>query len=120
MDAIFERLRVWQAAHDLTLGTYKATSKFPTIEKYGLTSQLRRAAASIPTNIVEGNARHSRKEYLQFCHVARASVAELKYLLRLSYDLELLPRETYQSLGDGRVQVGKMLQGLITRLSSES
>ncbi len=119
MDAIFERLRVWRAAHELALGVYKATSKFPAAERYGLVSQLRRAATSIPTNIVEGNARHSRKEYLQFCHVARASLAELKYLLRLSYDLHLLPSETYQRLADGCVQVGKMLQGLINQLSKE-
>jgi len=119
VDAIFERLRVWRASYELALGVYKATNGFPAAERYGIVSQLRRAAISIPTNIAEGNARHSRKEYLQFCHIARASVAELKCLLRLSYDLHFLSPEAYHRLADGCIQVGKMLQGLINRLSKE-
>lgn len=95
MVAPFENLTVWQLAHDLALRVYKVTSTFPTQEQYGVVAQMRRAAVSIPANIAEGNARGSRADYLRFCHIARGSVAEMKYLLRLSQDLGLLSFEEY-------------------------
>lgn len=117
MTTIFEKLKVWQLSHKLALEVYRVTTGFPKEERYGLTSQLRRAAVAVPANIVEGNARNHRREYVQYCHIARASVAELKYLLMFSFELGLLEPQQYHSLYDGYNEVGKMLQGLITRLS---
>jgi len=116
MQALYERLRVWQLAHELTLEIYKVTATFPSSEKYGLTAQLRRAAAAVPTNIVEGNARRHRREYIHYCLIARASIAETKYLLRLSLDLGFLSAERYESLFAGYNEVGKMLQAMINQL----
>ena len=116
MQALYERLRVWQLAHELTLEIYKVTATFPSSEKYGLTAQLRRAAAAVPTNIVEGNARRHRREYIHYCLIARASIAETKYLLRLSLDLKLISLEKYESLFAGYDEAGRMLQALINHL----
>lgn len=116
MTAPFEKLKVWQLSHELALQIYKSTANFPTPERYGIISQIRRAAVAVPTNIVEGNARNHRNEYIQYCHVARAMIAEVKYLLRLSFDLGFLPDEKYQSLQGGYNHVGALLQGLIESL----
>lgn len=74
----FKDLVVWQKAHNLTLEIYKITQKFPPDEKYGIVSQMRRAAYSIPANIVEGHSRKSKKEFLQFLNIAKGSLEELK------------------------------------------
>lgn len=117
MPAPFEKLKVWQLSHELTLSVYQATAKFPTSERYGLASQLRRAATAVPSNIVEGNARNHRREYLQFCHIARASIAEVKYLLRLSSDLGYLPRDDYGGLENRYSLLGALLQRFIQKLA---
>lgn len=72
-ERIYEQLKVWQLAHKFALQVYSVTKGFPAPERYGLVSQVRRAAVSIPTNVVEGNARASRREYAQYCNVARSS-----------------------------------------------
>lgn len=84
----FRSLQVWEKAHRLALEIYKATQDFPREESYGLTSQLRRAAASIPTNIAEGCGRGSDRELAQFIQIAVGSASEVEYLLELSHDLE--------------------------------
>jgi len=117
MLAPFEELRVWQLSHQLALEVYRVTAKFPMSERYGLTSQLRRATIAVIANIAEGNARNHRREYLQYCHIARGSIAEVKCLLRVSRDLEMLSDRDYQSLLVGYNQAGKMLQALINRLA---
>ena len=114
----YESLEVWQMSHDLALKVYQVTSRFPDSEKYGLVSQIRRAAISIPTNIVEGNARHHRREYVQFCHVARASAVEVRYLLRVSLDLGILLRADFDALDSGYDRVSKMLHGLTKSLAT--
>src|SRR5439155_27169787 len=101
MQALYERLRVWQLAHELTLEIYKVTATFPSSEKYGLTAQLRRAAAAVPSDSVAGNGRRHRREYIHYCLIARASIAEVKYLLGLSLDWGFLSAEGYTSLFAG-------------------
>jgi four helix bundle protein len=86
----FRELRVWQAAMELTLAVYDLTKGFPNEERYGLTSQLRRAAVSVPSNIAEGHTREGTREYLYFISVAQASLAELATQLDLAARLGYL------------------------------
>lgn len=79
-----EDMDVFKLSHRLTLDIYQHTKKYPTDEKFGLVSQMRRAASSVPMNLVEGSHRNNRKEYRQFVGIAKGSVAELKYQLMLS------------------------------------
>ena len=116
MTSPFETLRVWQAAQDLALDVYRVTRGFPTDERFGVTSQLRRAAVSIPANVAEGNARASRREYVQACHIARGSIAEIRTLLDLSVRLGYLTADDYQRISIGYKAVGGMLYRLIQRL----
>lgn len=111
-----ERLKVWELSHELALGIYRLTEGFPPAERFGLTSQLRRAAFAIPTNIAEGNARGSVREYAQFCRVARGSLAEARYLLRVSADLGLVRQDTFSDYAGKYDQVGKMLHFLLASL----
>lgn len=88
-----ERLEAFQVADHLVLIVYRATAPFPRDERFGLTGQIRRAAISIPTNIVEGCARRSRRDYLHFLNIAHASASETRYLLDLSKRLGFLKEE---------------------------
>jgi four helix bundle protein len=83
----FKELKVWQKAHRLTLDVYKVTTRFPKDEMFGLTSQMRRSSASIPTNIAEGCGRDSRAELARFLSIAMGSASELEYQLILAKDL---------------------------------
>src|SRR5207245_11546289 len=80
----FKQLKVWQKSHSLVLRIYAATVVFREHERFGITSQMRRAAASVPANIAEGCARASRVEFCQFLHVAAGSASELEYFLLLA------------------------------------
>jgi len=113
----FEDLTVWQKSHELVLKIYKLSSGFPIEERFGLTSQLRRAAASIPTNIAEGHGRQSRKDYIKFLFIAFGSLNETRYLIRLAKDLNFLTLEEFGMLVNGYDGVGKMLKGLINSLT---
>ncbi len=86
----FKKYDIWQLSHSLTLEIYKITSSFPKEELYGLTSQIRRASSSIPTNICEGCGRSSDKEFNQFLNIALGSANETEYLLILAKDLQYL------------------------------
>ena len=114
----YEKLTVWKLADDLVLEVYRVTTAFPLSEKYALALQLRRAALSIPTNIVEGNARNHRREYIQFCHIVRGSIAEIKYLMHVSVRLQLLQRAEYDLFYVRYDQLGKLLQAMINRLAT--
>ncbi|OLD53633.1 MAG: hypothetical protein AUI83_08700 [Armatimonadetes bacterium 13_1_40CM_3_65_7] len=113
MQAPFEALDVWQLSHALALQLFQVTKQFPREERFGLVSQLRRAALAIPSNIAEGNARGSPREYMQFCVVARGSLAEVRYLLRVSRDLGFLEGRVYERLVKDYDRVGKMLHYLM-------
>lgn len=113
----FEKLKVWEKSHQFALLVYKITKKFPKEEIYGLTSQLRRAVFSVPTNIVEGNERKSRKEYIQFLFIAKGSLAETKYLFIVSRDLEYINFSLFNSLYEEINNIGKLLNGLINYLN---
>ena len=113
----FRDLKVWQKSHDLTLRIYKITKLFPNEEKFGIISQLRRAASSIPTNIVEGFKRRSSKEYSYFLNVAEGSLEETKYHLILSCDLKYLPVKDFDELESLCNEIGRMLNGLQKKLN---
>ncbi|OGY29964.1 MAG: hypothetical protein A3F33_00940 [Candidatus Woykebacteria bacterium RIFCSPHIGHO2_12_FULL_43_10] len=115
----FENLKVWEKAHEMTLKVYLVSSKFPNEERFGLVQQLRRAASSVPANIVEGNARRNIGEYLQFLNIAFASLQETKYHLYLSRDLGYINQEEYQGLIRIADEVGKMCTVLIRNLKSK-
>ena len=108
----YRRLVVWQKADELAFQVYAATSGFPKEEIYGLTSQLRRAALSVPTNIAEGHGRQGRKELKQFLRIALGSLAEVEYLLSFAYRLRYLTADKYEALEQLRSQVGRLLWGL--------
>jgi four helix bundle protein len=111
-----DNLKVWESAHNLVLKIYKITKEFPDEERYRLTDQLCRSSASVPANIIEGRARKTTKEYLQFLYTARGSVAETKYHLLLAKDLGYLEGFEYNKIVSGYDEVGRMLNGLITSL----
>jgi four helix bundle protein len=94
----FKKYDIWQLSHSLTLEVYKITSNFPKEEIYGLSSQIRRAVSSIPTNISEGCGRNSDKEFNQFLNIALGSANETEYLLILSRDLNYLNKEAFENL----------------------
>src|SRR6266702_4893156 len=94
----YRDLRVWRESHAFLLGVYRVTAELPSEEKYGLTSQLRRAAVSVPTNIVEGARRQGRQDYVRFLNLAEASLAEAEYLLIVTVDLQYLSLDAVQPL----------------------
>lgn len=109
MEKGYKKLIVWQKADDLALQVYLETRKFPKEEVYGLTSQLRRAAISVPTNIVEGTGRQSKNELRQFVNIALGSLAETEYLLEFCFRLTYLKEESYNRLENLRKEVGGLL-----------
>jgi four helix bundle protein len=113
----FRQLGVWQKAYEMTVEVYRLAKKFPKSETYGLTSQIQRAAVSVPANIAEGYDRNHKKEYLQFLFIARGSLGELETLLTLAKDLGYLSEDDYRAVDAKRAEAARMLQGLIKSLS---
>jgi four helix bundle protein len=107
------KLRVFHDGRRLTLAIYKHTSTFPKEEWYGIRQQMRRAAASVPTNIVEGSARSGTKDFCKFLTVALASANEVAYLIGLSRDLCLLDTEVHLALASQSAAVVRQLQRLV-------
>jgi four helix bundle protein len=116
----FRDLKVWHKAHAVTLSVYEKTRQFPREELYGLTSQLRRSAASVRANIAEGCGRRSDGEICRFFQIARGSASELEYHLLLSRDLHLLEEEKFQELEGQADELQRMLTALIQRFKPES
>jgi four helix bundle protein len=108
----FRGLRVWQEAHRLTLAIYSASSRFPVDERYGLTSQMRRAASSIPTNIAEACGRRGDADQSRFFQFAMGSACEVEYQLLLALDLQILTEAQCKPLSQMVVDVKRMLSGL--------
>ena len=115
----WKKLKVWQETHSLVLEIYRVTTSFPKSETYGLVDQLKRAAYSVPANIVEGQSRNTTKEYLQFLHNARGSLEEIRYFLLLSFNLKFLKQNKYKELEQKYESASKMLNGLIKSLRSK-
>ena len=115
----YEDLKVWRRAMDLVLEVYRSTSSFPRQEIYGLTSQMRRAAVSVPSNIAEGKGRFSRKELLQFLFHARGSLLELQTQITIARELGFLPPSDGETLTDLASEVGRLLNGLVNRFQDE-
>ena len=113
-----EEVPVWQKAHELALNVYKITKNFPHSETYGLTSQLRRSASSVPANIAEDFYRNSTKELLQFLYNARGSLGETSYHIRLSKDLKYIKDQESSFLKEYCDVVGKQLNGWIKSLKT--
>jgi four helix bundle protein len=110
------KLRAFELADELAMRVYRATAGFPKAEQYGLTAQIRRAAVSVASNIVEGCARSTEAEYLRFLDIAFGSVRELEYQLSLSSRLGYLPPGAHAELRARTVETAKVLGGLIRSL----
>jgi four helix bundle protein len=109
---------MWEKAHRLTLEVYKVTATFPREEMFGLTSQMRRSASSIPANIAEECGRGGG-ELPRFCRIAFGSASELEYHLILAHDLEMIVLATFEQLSGQVTEVKKMLSGFLDRLTAE-
>jgi four helix bundle protein len=116
----FKDLKVWQKGHELTLSIYRATKSFPRDEMYGITSQLRRAAASIPANIAEGCVRGSGADFRRFLQVALGSASELEYHILLSHELGYFDKSQHESLSSKATELKRMLTSFIQKLAAES
>jgi four helix bundle protein len=112
----FTQLRVWQKSHALVLQIYRLTKGFPLDERYGLISQLRRAALSVPTNVAEGSKRKTNTEYARFLNIAEGSLAEAQYLLMVSRDLGYLAETAAKPVLEQAGEIAKMLHGLRTKV----
>jgi len=107
----FRKIQVWERAHHFTLQIYKITSSFPKDELYGLTSQMRRSAASVSANIAEGCGRDTQAELARFVHIASGSASELEYHLILAHDLGYINDELYPKLNSEINEIKRMLNG---------
>ena len=115
----YKNIKAFQLADDLVVEIYKVTQQFPKEEIYGLTSQLRRAAVSVPSNIAEGASRQHQKDYLQFLYVARASLAETEYLLHLATKLGYLGNDLFTRVEERKQEVAKTLFGLLEAVKKD-
>ncbi|MFA6322267.1 MAG: four helix bundle protein [Candidatus Buchananbacteria bacterium] len=109
----FKDLLVWQRAHSLTKLIYKITENFPPQEQFSLANQMRRAAVSVPSNLVEGLRRKSLKNSLNFFNIADSSLEELKYQILLSFELNFINQEAYNQANDLAEQTGRLLYRFI-------
>jgi four helix bundle protein len=116
----FRRLQVWERAHALALAVYRVTRAFPKEEVYGLTSQVRRAAISVPTNIAEGCGRESAIEFARFLEIGMGSAKELEYQLLLAWYLGYVAQDEYGQLNDETTQVQRMLHSYIRQLRGKA
>ena len=114
----FRNLKVWEKAHSLTLDIYQASRSFPKEELFGLTSQLRRASASVGANIAEGSCRKGDGEFGRFLHIAIGSASEVEYHLLLARDLKILRNQDYDRLSAGVIEVKRMLASLIRSMKN--
>ena len=112
----FRTLTVWQKSHQVVLRIYKVTEAFPREERYGLTSQIRRASVSIPSNIAEGCGHRSDSEFARYLQLAAASATELQYHIILARELSYLEPEHYKELAENIEELKKMLSTFIKRV----
>jgi four helix bundle protein len=119
MSGSYRDIKVWQRAIELVVDIYSCTRGFPKEEMYGLVSQLRRAAVSIPSNIAEGKGRRTDKEFLQFLHHARGSVFEVETQLAIAALLGYIQETEARHLGNSAGEIARMLSGLIIAIGSD-
>ena len=110
------KLEVWKKAHQLTLKVYALTKQFPSSEQFGLTIQLKRSAGSIPSNIIEGQSRQHKKEFIQFLYISKGSLSETEYHLFLAKDLKFITEDQYQDISTDIISIRMMLNKLISSL----
>jgi four helix bundle protein len=115
----FRSLQVWNKAHALTLNCYKATGAFPKSETYGITSQIRRSAASVAANIAEGCGKRGNGDFQRFLGIAAGSASEVEYHFLLARDLGLLHDDQYRSLDAAVVEIKRMLASLIIKVEHD-
>ena len=120
MDKPHKKLNVWKESIELARDVYTLTSRFPSEERFGLTSQMRRAAISIPSNVAEGAARRSKKEFKNFVGMAQGSLSELDTQFELAVALGYLNRNDLGGLEERMLKIDKMLSGLIRSLTRVS
>src|SRR5208282_434904 len=111
----YRDLIAWQKAKALALNVYRCTHRFPRDEIYGLTSQMRRAAVSVPSNIAEGKGRYSHKDFVHFLYQARGSLLELETQLSIARVLEYIEQPVFESFESQTEELGRILNGLINR-----
>ena len=116
----FNNILAYQKADDLVVAIYEATRTFPKEEIYALTSQIRRAAYSVPSNIAEGASRHSQKDYLNFLYIARGSLSEVTYFIHLSRRLGYWGDEFHSRLAEQADETSRVLTGLIGAVEKET
>ncbi|MGA8807656.1 MAG: four helix bundle protein [Thermoanaerobaculia bacterium] len=119
-ESIYRRLEVWKEAMRLAVETYRVTQTFPRHELYGITSQIRRAAVSVPSNIAEGRGRGSKRDFCRFAMQARGSLFELQTQLTISATLQYATRESLAQLMKQSETVSRLLNGLIRYLTKGS
>lgn len=115
----YHKLIVWQKSQSLVFLVYKLTENFPRAEEYGLKSQIRRAVISVVLNVVEGNRRESRKEYLHFLNIALGSLTEVEACLELAVGLNFLTKPEYEKSEALLNEVGRLLTALIKSIKSK-
>jgi four helix bundle protein len=116
----FEKLDVWQQAVEFADGVYRATRRFPTDERFGLRSQMRRASVSISSNVAEGSSRASRKDFARFVEIAYGSLMETVSQMHVAKGRSLIPEATFVDLYRKAEQLGRMLSGLRKHLTSKA
>jgi four helix bundle protein len=116
----FRNLKVWQRSHQLVLDLYKLTVSFPSHERFGLTSQLRRSAASVPTNIAEGSKRQGQQDFSRFLNMAEGSLSETEYLVMLSSDLGYFPGREPEHVLVEISEIARMLHSLRTKIEQKA
>ena len=116
----FHKLVIWEKSHQLTLDIYKLTQQFPKEELFGLTSQIRRAISSVPTNIAEGCGRETNKDFAHFLQISIGSACEIEYQLLLAHDLNYITDEDYNRLNDEIVSVRNMIHKYQSGLKTHS
>lgn len=109
----YRNLKAWELANKLAHLIYNATDKFPKSEIFGLTSQMKRAALSVPANIAEGYMRSTNKDKKHFYNIALASLSELEYYIDFALERKFYPKKTHNNLTSAQTETGKVLTGLI-------
>jgi len=114
----YKKIKAWELAHQLALNVYLCTTDFPASEQFGVTSQLRRAASSVPANIAEGSGRTTDKDFLRFLDIALGSLKETEYFLLLSNELNYLQKAEWEKLQEKTTDALKCLVGFIKAVRS--